>query len=213
MNLGSRIAAWSGGAKLPFKRIVKYIVGDGASYLDMGIKLESSDILSFDTNQNLSLNRIRTIFGDDKTSVAGDTYPSISAIYGGVRAYSELVVTAIQYGCIIDLGEKKFVYKGPNAEITKISTNNWVNPVYDYLIFARPDDNGKPYSFNTKGYLSSHTLERRGELIFNLIPVVINNEFGEEEAAMFNKANPKSGEFGNGIYRNKGSGSFGWAEI
>ena len=227
MIIGARTAAWSDGKTIPYKR-VKYIESSGTQYIDTGL------VAKFDNAFFSEIDFEPTVVthggtGDVNTvCVCGANSQSGS---GFELRWQHLNATNIQIGgsygvynarlrIDVDILNVRTTAKNVNGIISYSSQNISINLTPSNIGFV----SGSVLLFGVRRNSSVQSITLVWAKVFsasfgsndddtiNLIPVKFINENGAEEAALYDLNNPTGGEFGNGLYRNKGNGTFGWED-
>ena len=222
-----RNGAWADGKTIPYDR-VKYIESSGTQYIDTGLvaKFDNAFFAEIDfeptvvTHGGTATTNTVCICGANSGPASGfelrwqhlsETFVTVGGSYGNYMAYDKKAVDLL------------------NVRTTAKNINGIISYSAQGIILNATPSNS--------GFVSGSVLlfgERRGSYVqsitlvwakvfsasfgsndddtINLIPVKFVNENGEEEAALYDLNNPTGGEFGNGLYRNKGNGTFGWED-
>ena len=227
MMLGARTAAWADGKTIPYDR-VKYIESGGTQYIDTGLvaKFDNAFFAEIDFEPT-----VVTHGGTGTTSTVCICGANSMAASGFELRWQYFEKTRIIIGGSYGqyLAETKTDVDLLNVRTTAKNINGIISYSAQGIIL-----NATPSNI---GFVSGSVLlfgERRGSSVqsitlvwakvysasfgsndddtIKLIPVKFINENGEEEAALYDLNNPTGGEFGNGLYRNKGNGTFGWED-
>ena len=225
--LGVRTAAWADGKTIPYDR-VKYIESSGTQYIDTGLvaKFDNAFFAEIDFEPTvvthggtLTTNTV-CICGANSEAASGFElrWQHMNATY---------VMTGGSYGGY--MADKKDAVDLLNVRTTAKNINGMIYySAQGIILNATPSDrgfvSGSVLLFGVRRGSSVQSITLIWAKVFsasfgsndddtiNLIPVKFINENGAEEAALYDLNNPTGGEFGNGLYRNKGNGTFGWED-
>lgn len=227
MMIGARTAAWADGKTITYER-VKYIESSGTQYIDTGLvaKFDNAFFSEIDFEPT-----VVTHGGTGTTNTVCICGANSDASSGFELRWQHLDKTNVQTGG--SYGVYKATMRSDVDILNVRTTAKNANGIISYsaqgiVINITPSN---------IGFVSGSVLlfgERRGSSVqsitlvwakvysasfgsndddtINLIPVKFINENGAEEAALYDLNNPTGGEFGNGLYRNKGNGTFGWED-
>lgn len=196
MNIASRIAAWFGGKKLPYKRRLACLHSTGTQYIDTGIKFSGEYEVY-----------IRVFIEKDDISGAliyfGNNDPQIWITSGTIRfSNTNTFEKTASYRVVgayneFTLNEKTLTLNGQVFEMSKGSFGGSATiPAYLF----RASNRSSNVSKNLR--ISDWSVKKNGELIQKFIPVIDLND----RPAMYDEV---SGEF----FYNQGTGEFGYEEL
>ena len=227
MLVAARTGAWADGKTIPYER-VKYIESSGTQYIDTGLvaKFDNAFFAEIDFEPT-----VVTHGGTGDTTTVCICGANSKAASGFELRWQYFSAIGIQVGGSYGKYAEKLKQDVDLINVRTTAKN--INGIISFsaqgiMLNATPSD---------KGFVSGSVLlfgVRRGSSIqsitlvlakmysasfgsndndtINLIPVKFMNENGAEEAALNDLNNPTGGEFGNGLYRNKGNGTFGWED-
>ena len=227
MMLGARTGAWAGGKTIPYD-LVNYIESSGTQYIDTGLvaKFDNAFFAEIDfeptvvTHGGTGTTNTVCICGANSGAASGfelrwqhinEKFVSVGGSYGNytwsdkqavdllnVRTTAKNINGIISYsaqGIILNATPSNSGFVSGSVLLFGVRRNSSVQSIT--LIWAK---------------VFSASFGSNDDDTINLIPVKFVNENGEEEAALYDLNNPTGGEFGNGLYRNKGNGTFGWED-
>lgn len=227
MMLGARTGAWADGKTIPYERL-KYIESSGTQYIDTGL------VAKFDNAFFAEIDFEPTVVAHGGT---GDTNTvcicgaNSFAASGFELRWQHLSKENVQVGG--SYGKyRNFGMEAVDLLNVRTTAKN-INGIISYsaqgiMLNATPSDigfvSGSVLLFGLRrgssvqsitlvwAKMYSASFGSNDNDTINLIPVKFMNENGAEEAALYDLNNPTGGEFGNGLYRNKGNGTFGWED-
>lgn len=212
------------GKRLPYDAEVEYLENNGDAYIDTGLPMRQP--IYIDIEMAFSAANDKTMIGGKidssdsriipyaivEPAVSGGSGYRLSARYGVSTRLAETeynINDRVHVVCSFESGNQSIelngslIYTGTTSRFFSVSDIN-------YLLFARAW-NGVIQTGSTNGATGriwhAHIITDDGERDF--IPVRIGSG-SSAEGAMLDRANPTGGEYGNGLYRNKGSGAFGY---
>ena len=227
MMIGARTAAWADGKTIPYDR-VKYIESSGTQYIDTGLvaKFDNAFFAEIDFEPT-----VVTHGGTGTTNTVCICGANSQATSGFELRWQHIEATSVPTGGSYG---KYMVNDKKAVDLLNVRTTaKNINGIISYsaqgiILNATPSDigfvSGSVLLFGLRRRSSVQPLTLIWAKVFsasfgsndddtiNLIPVKFINENGVEEAALYDLNNPTGGEFGNGLYRNKGNGTFGWED-
>lgn len=217
------MGAWGMGRKrLPYDAEVDYLESTGTQWIPLGLQGEPG----YDFEYKI---RFTQLSSSEATGIGGCYESSASLYFGLVRTNGKL---AYHYDGTSSPVVVQDVYANTDYTIAgrMISGSQYmtVNGVQGgngsltgtfksslYMRLFSVNSNSPLYSFARIYYFD---LKKNGNYVRRLIPVRFTNELGQSEGAMFDRANPTVGmnpdgsPRTDGLYRNRGTGAFLWAE-
>ena len=227
MDMAVRTGAWADGKTISYDRI-KYIESSGTQYIDTGL------VAKFDNAFFAEIDLEPTVVSHGGTETATTVCicgANSSAASGFELRWQHFSASAIQVGG--SYGKYVEKLKSDVDLINVRTTAKNINGIISYsaqgiILNAVPSNrgfvSGSVLLFGVRRGSSVQSLTLVWAKVYSasfgsndddtikLIPVKFINENGEEEAALYDLNNPTGGEFGNGLYRNKGNGTFGWED-
>lgn len=216
----NRRNAMLGGKRLPYDAEVEYLESTGTQYIDTGIVLQSSDEIA--TKINI-LNNYQSIIFGSRTSVnsqnigcgiSGALELLVDVSDGDYGRYRAITSTNVPLG-IYEISASMYERKISGAVSARNTTTSSEFAVPDncYLFY------GSGNFWTTSRFIGRFyyfRVLRNGALVRDFIPVRFMNEQGVSEGAFFDRANPTVGmnpdgsARTDGLYRNRGTGAFGY---
>ena len=227
MMLGSRTAAWADGKTIPYDR-VKYIESSGTQYIDTGLvaKFDNAFFAEIDfeptvvTHGGTGTTNTVCICGANKEPCSGfelrwqylnSENVQVGGSYGNYLAILKTNVdllnvrtTAKNINGIISYSAQEIILNATPSNLGFVSGS--------VLLFGVRRNSSVQSITLILAKVFSASFGSNDDDTINLIPVKFINESGAEEAALYDLNNPTGGEFGNGLYRNNGNGTFGWED-
>lgn len=227
MMLGARTGAWADGKTITYDR-VKYIESSGTQYIDTGLvaKFDNAFFAEIDFEPTVVAHG-----GTGTTNTVCICGANSQAASGFELRWQEVGPTQVFVGGSYG----RYLHKDKNdVDLLNVRTTaKNINGIISYsaqriILNATPSNrgfvSGSVLLFGVRRNSSVQSITLIWAKVFsasfgsndddtiNLIPVKFINENGVEEAALYDLNNPTGGEFGNGLYRNKGNGTFGWED-
>lgn len=227
MILGARTAAWADGKTIPYERL-KYIESSGTQYIDTGLvaKFDNAFFAEIDfeptvvTHGGTGTTSTICICGANSQAASGfelrwqhfnKTKVAIGGSYGVYKATSRSDVDILNVRTTAKNVNGIISYSSQDISINITPSNNGFVSGSVLLFGVRRGSSVQSITLIwSKVFSASFGSNDDGTI--NLIPVKFINENGAEEAALYDLNNPTGGEFRNGLYRNKGNGTFGWED-
>lgn len=227
MDMAVRTGAWADGKTIPYDRI-KYIESSGTQYIDTGLvaKFDNAFFAEIDFEPT-----VVTHGGTGTTNTVCICGANSGAASGFELRWQHLNATLVLTGG--SYGNYREINKNAVDLLNVRTTAKNINGIISYsaqgiILNATPSNigfvSGSVLLFGLRRGSSVQSITLIWAKVFsasfgsndddtiNLIPVKFINENGAEEAALCDLNNPTGGEFGNGLYRNKGNGTFGWED-
>lgn len=227
MELAARTAAWADGKTIPYDR-VKYIESSGTQYIDTGLvaKFDNAFFAEIDFEPT-----VVTHGGTGTTNTVCICGANSQAASGFELRWQYINKTNVPTGGSYGDYDAHSIHSVDLLNVRTTAKN--INGVISYsaqgiILSATPSDigfvSGSVLLFGVRRGSSVQSITLIWAKVFSasfgsndddtisLIPVKFINENGVEEAALYDLNNPTGGEFGNGLYRNKGNGTFGWED-
>ena len=227
MDMAVRTGAWADGKTIPYDQI-KYIESSGTQYIDTGL------VAKFDNAFFAEIDLEPTVVshgGTGTTNTVCICGANSSPTSGFELRWQYLNATNIPTGGsygnylkkpknVVDLLNVRTTAKNINGIISYSAQGIILNVIPSNSGFV----SGSVLLFGVRRGSSVQSITLVWAKVYSasfgsndddtikLIPVKFINENGEEEAALYDLNNPTGGEFGNGLYRNKGNGTFGWED-
>jgi len=215
-------SALTGSKKLPYDAEVEYLVSTGTQWINTGVKPDNNTQTDIDFMVLGNYSTYDTVAGCEGN---GLSY-RICARYGTSNRYwvgnsnaSNYAVTTRTFN---ERQNVKFNLPGNVVEINGTQYNMGSLGTYVFtaslMLFAEGWGSGATFTSKARIYSAVITNCSSGELVRDFIPVRFTNELGQSEGAVYDRANPTVGmnpdgsPRTDGLYRNRGTGAFLWAE-
>lgn len=228
MSLIAARAALTGGKKLPYDAEVEYLESTGTQWIDTGVSVVNSlvgTIIDFQATTATSSTHDQWVFGM-YNNAAGNGLNYIVGIYGGwcVALYNtfykpNLSGDKARHIVKINIDGKTTFDNITLLNSTVQKTDGRTYNFNAFLFASHRSGTGGAYATNRlQAKIFSCKMYSNGVLVRNFIPVRFTNELGVSEGAMYDRANPTVGmnpdgsPRTDGLYRNRGTGAFLWAE-
>lgn len=217
------MGAWGLGRKpkLPYDAEVEYLQSTGTQWIDTGVVptlyTKSEVVAKFTT---VSSSQICGAYWDgvynafDTCGVANNSW-FLRALTSGSPNPSGWTVDTNTHTFVSDAQTNTMSVDGVSVTRSAISIGT---PVSIYLFARHERSEGASVTFPCQVKIYSVRFFDSGVLVRDFIPVRITNEQGVSESAMYDRANPTVGmdpdgsPRTDGLYRNRGTGAFLWAE-
>ena len=196
------------GPALPYDSEVEYLESTGTQWIDTGYK---------PSNKTKVMYRCRPVSnGTAVGCLNGRVWkPSFSlTFYSGVspRWGNNANTSYVQFrwsGVDITVEQDKDCYL--NGQLVRSYEDNTFNMQYPLILFDRSETDHDPF----EGRLYWVRFYESSVLVRDLIPVRFTNEQGQSEGAMYDRLgtggmNPDGSARTDGLYRNQGTGAFGF---
>ena len=227
MMIGARTAAWADGKTITYER-VKYIESSGTQYIDTGLvaKFDNAFFSEIDfeptvvTHGGTGTTNTVCICGANSDAASGFELRWQHLDKTNVRTGGSYGVYKATARSDVDILNVRTTAKNANGIISYSAQGIVINITPSNIGFV----SGSVLLFGVRRGSSVQSITLVWAKVYsasfgsndddtiNLIPVKFINENGAEEAALYDLNNPTGGEFGNGLYRNKGNGTFGWED-
>ena len=217
MNLAARIGTMAKrGAPLPYDAEVEYLESTGTQYIDINVECSIDSAFEIICAPTVTTEQFIGLIG----STANNRF-HISLFSNG---YTRGCISVIQKPIVSsDTDFHRITLDARNKSASVDETNVSINYTQGdfpsglgFWIFGRYSPNS---SYQRKGFfkIKSFMFYDEGISIRGFIPVRFTNENGEREGAMYDRAgsggmNPDGTPRTDGLYRNRGTGSFGWQD-
>lgn len=216
--------------KLPYDAEVEYLESTGTQWIDTGFKATGGSKIEFRCLQGDKTANGLMVGSHNPSNNSSNGYNRYQAGIAGTNALKfnkcnyfedfpkEFAIDSFHTFTFDARGERRIGYLDGEIVVDQ-RTNSVLAPVNNIVVWRSQYFSSTSVSACTYGKLAYLKIWNTADvLVRDMISISFTNELGQSEGAMYDRANPTVGmnpdgsPRTDGLYRNRGTGAFLWAE-